>query len=794
MKKKSVRLGTLLLGLWVLFCHPSCLTQGDYDKQVIAVLEDRPDLIEGAEFLYMKHPAASEIVVWRTNEENFYHYDVAAQLVKGKQVNNEYSGRQRIQVVGHGSMELDEIEGHMHVKMSGFDGTELGRIVSKLIVTPADGQTTEIKTISLIGCELAPDHYEAKTSTTTTRGLVYTGRQRFLSKAIASLKGHGILPTALTARSHIVGINLSGQKMIGTMQQDSIKWNSKQAFRSGYKSILSRQEDNRYKLENAKVSFKGRTEQGSNPDMNSGIMSHMESLLIHKIGSDLKVKKSNRLTSEVAYSLLHDSASQLYNSLNLDDPVETETVIIRKKLGGSDDGYWARKVRKITGEPHKFMTELKRQAEQYKDGGWREKTNPDNNDFHYYRYGDWVYKMTKHNLYMKLEGVVASEFAPRGYQNQKKRIGKDEIRQELANIGNVLKNEEVEMEPVPDEYHQMRDKTTDIFMERARHWMYGHDDHDQLRMPIFESDQVAQSYDGQMTLAMFVSESVRNFRNHPTNVMGMDLVEKKFLSQKEFLDESPMTRGGTWQEKKYPNSVVNKRKMVGMEPIGKRIIDDIEEDIGPKEKMTEFSVAWLARMKASCRDDGRFAPGGDNRLLGSFNKPGWQNVEEGQTRSGDSLFQAMTDNIVERMNKRDHTGEFTRYNTKLLSDEPVSVREVEATQNDVECDHHFNDEIAPSMFSSNLAVDQGFINKQIEREVQQIRNQHPDKEVEINSDSIETEENEVSFDVVWGKSAYPPSEGKSKVTVQIDETNLLTKRKLDQFHERTRALKSRGAL
>ena len=791
-----VHLLGLLCNLQLCLAQQPTEPSTNFDRQAIAVLENRPDLIEAAEFLYMKHPSKSDIVVWDAKTGNFYRYDPEIQLRTDQVIENEYEGKNRIQVVGHGDLDNPVGGGQITLKLSGFTGNEIGQRVSKLVKIPENGGAANLGKISLVGCELAPK----LSRSTPAQHPSNIAKAKFLKDVIGYLTQHQV-DTEVTARSQLVAISPSGQKLLGEHKSDgTIEWRSKETlktfinykWRAFYDKKASRPVIRLLK----NLHQIGPSGDPPDQDMHTGIMSDKfgekgPGVLVHHIDKNKTPTKSERVKPDIVYSLVDHSAKNVYGNLGSSGEPDTETVVIRKDIGTNVDGYWARNVRKITGTTEEFMTELKRRAERYQNHEeWKPIDNPTNDDYLYYRYGEWVYSMQKNTFYIKLEGVVASEFTPKGFRDQKVEINRAALVRELANQNKPnLKHESVSMENVPDDYPSMNKKVRSDFIKGAKNWMYGHTN--QLQMPTGSTDQIAQSYEGQMTLAMFLSESIRNFRNHLTNVLGMDLAEKGFCSQKEFIEKHPMARSGTWQER------MKNRKKVGLEPKGLRFdpkSPGVELPNPPRERMTEFLGTWLSRMKASSDLDGNFAPGGENTLIGSLKKAGWDKVPVNEIDDLGKPFRTLRNNLQERMSQLDHTGDYTRFNSKLVSDESTYVKETEATVNDVDFDHHFSDEIAPTTFSSYLASDQDLINKKIEKEVQQIKDQYPDKEVEIDLESIKVKENEVSFDVVWDKSAYPPSEGRSEKTVQIDEKELLTKEKLDEFHERTNVLKESGAL
>ena len=227
---------TLLLLFGLLCDLQLCLAETTeptttFDRQVIAVLEDQPDLIEAAVFLYMKHPSTTDIAIWDAGK--FYRYNPETHLPTSQVIENEYEGNHRIQVVGHGQVQGSG--GQVTVTMSGLTAQELVERVSKLIKKPADG-VTEINKISLAGCELAPARQENTPS--------YDAKVQYLKDTIRYLT-EGKIDTVVTARSLLVAVSPSGQKLLGELQNDEIVWKSKER-KSHYRWRASKRNKTHY--------------------------------------------------------------------------------------------------------------------------------------------------------------------------------------------------------------------------------------------------------------------------------------------------------------------------------------------------------------------------------------------------------------------------------------------------------------------------------------------------------------------------------------------------------------------
>lgn len=791
MKKSLVRLLVTLCLFAISDNHVSGQgtldTSTNYEQQYIAVMENQPDLMEAAQFLFRKHPAVSNIVVWDGNQGRFFLYDTNNQAVSNHVIDNLNEKGLRIQVVGHG--QVDRSSGSPKIKMSGLTGTELSNAITTLLDVPSDTtKTMTVKKISLAGCKLAPD--PKKRARPENRA-----RETFLRELCEQFHSNRVR-TSVNARSELIGISPSGQKMVGKQGTEKVEWISKEGFKPGYKYRAYVQPDGTFvltnKVENPKYTNDPNLK--NDQDMEAGILSelvHQQGPLLHMLDPSKTVLESQWLKSDVAYKLLDEVSKKLYVDIDSTTPAPVDKVIVRHYDDVTlDHTYWTRDVQQITGSADDFMAELKRRAVAYQN----DDRNPPNkaSDKLYYRYGDWIFGMRKDSFYINLEGVVASEHVPNGFESQDTAHRRDLLQGALDKDGYTLQNENVAMETVPEAYPNMRPRLSNSFMQRAKSWINGQ--RAGLDLPTDRVEQINQCYDGQMAIAMFFSESIRNFRTHVTNVMGLDLAENKFVSLDEFYAKHPMARAGTWQET-TPAASGGYRKKVGVEPDGLRSdLDGNPLPNPPRERLVESTGTWMGRVKTSCDENGNFVPDGTYEMMGSFYKQGWPDASIEEIEHGGVFYEQMFNNLYRRMNLQGHNGEYSRWHTKLESDFPTEDVETVATTNGVEFDHEFDDIIAPTKFSSYLAIDQDFVNNKIDVELQEIKDQFPDKEVEIDLGSIEVKDNEVSFDVVYDKSAYPPSEGRVQKKVSIEEEELLSKNKLDEFHERCKTLNEGGAL
>ena len=139
----------------------------------------------------------------------------------------------------------------------------------------------------------------------------------------------------------------------------------------------------------------------------------------------------------------------------------------------------------------------------------------------FFRYGDWVVSININNFY------VGDYFVGR--------IGHT-INDVPENVRKVLKHYSGVTYDEMKNHLCAKHKKYQIFS--ANEWIHGRNDRVIKNEPEIE--------EACLTLAIFLSESCRNFRTHPINMMAIDLIEEGKLTTQEFLEKHPMARGGSW--------------------------------------------------------------------------------------------------------------------------------------------------------------------------------------------------------------------------------------------------------
>ena len=138
--------------------------------------------------------------------------------------------------------------------------------------------------------------------------------------------------------------------------------------------------------------------------------------------------------------------------------------------------------------------------------------------YEYYRFGDWVISLNLKNFY------VGDHFIGR--------LLKDKLPKLKAYSGGMGK----------PTYQKLRAAVPNLNLYMVKWWIYGKNYKVAKKDPIIE--------EGVLTLAMFLSESIRNFRTHVINMMAIEMSSdgRHDLTCTDFIKHHPMARGGTWRD------------------------------------------------------------------------------------------------------------------------------------------------------------------------------------------------------------------------------------------------------
>lgn len=692
--------------------------------------------MQAAQLLYKKHPDITKTVQWSDSEEKFKLVDMSGLLPKLSEDEiheEEIDETTKIQVIGHGRpSEKDST-------ISGMTGAETANRLLELIP-----ERTHVGRINLIACNLG--------AVIADTGEIEERAVGFLQEFLSVLR-QGEVHTTVSVRSTLVGVSSTGRKLIGYDRgHGDILWTSKGQYGEVYKVEASL--DDQGKIQYA--SKRDSSEFTSGLMEMKGINEIKDHVFISLVSKNSVLENTWFVDTVSLDELLDDTSRNLYELSNPDETPETKRIVVKE--GSAPNSYIIRSIRMITQSPQTFIDELKRQAERYKANS-RNKAEREVNDL-FYRFGDWVYKLDPDTFYVDLVGLVIAEDVP----------------DELKETNGLLTQNEVETLPqsrnreflipgIGKKYREMRTKfVSNSFLDVSRLWLTGRNA--DIRLPEDVDQRTEQAAQGKATLAMFLSESIRSFRNHVTNTLGMDLYSHKLLTWDQFWERHPMARGGTWQET-VEETDISKRKKVGMEPSGDFIVkkgyrkgkwvEEAKYEDSPKARMRDIFGTWISNLQTWKED---------RLLLGSLENPKATAIET----VPQEIAHPIRNLVSSRMSSADSTNVIRDY-PLALSHDLVSEQESEVVNNDQQYFSDYDDGIRPAILASTLARDVAYVNSKV-RETAGRMKPSRNRNVEVDEGSIKlVSDGCVSFEVVWDKNVHP-GHGRKRLTVQVGANEL----------------------
>ncbi len=218
------------------------------------------------------------------------------------------------------------------------------------------------------------------------------------------------------------------------------------------------------------------------------------------------------------------------------------------------------------------ILDLLKELRHYGDKGPAENTT-----YVYYRFGDWVLSMNEMNFDVKVEGIILSSTYPED---------------KLTQVENILSN----WRPIPSTYPSMQQSTTGSFLEDMTRWING--EHGDIGL------EMETAYNSQCGVGMFLSESIRSFHVHITNMISLDLAQDGYLTKEYFFNSHPMAHEGTWQQIQDSEG----RKKTGLDTLrddqarSGSAFDDI------LLRVSRISKSWLSHVEDAMVVGSRYPP------------------------------------------------------------------------------------------------------------------------------------------------------------------------------------------
>lgn len=708
-----------------------------YNQQVIAILEDNQAIQKASHYLYQKHDTTSYVVKWNGNSQKFerVQWNEQTQLHEASStqdplpINQGQWRNTRIQVVGHGDINSQT------TSIAGFSAESL-----------ADTLTTglsmgDVGRISIVGC--------------TRQGEVGSHSQtpRYLNSFMNKLKQLGRSRTEVSLRSALVSVDSSGRKLTGELvlsgsyntPEVGIKWSHKNPSNKWIGKFTRR---NFYQIEQSKVTA---TQPGEIESHFFGILPANSDLYVSTFDrSAASAPTTYKMSDSKAFEWIDRVSQNTYTNIPSGRAVESSQRV--QFLTGTQN------VGDIRVKEINSMNDLLKELRHYGEAGpalRRSKVH--------YRFGDFVLSMHTDNFYVSVEGVIVN---PNDSNEKKSQV--DALRQMWRNFQN---------QRIPEDYPTMQPETGTNFFDDVNSWING--EHNRIGL------NIENAYNAQCGTAMFLSESIRSFQNHITNMMSLDLVRHGYLSKEYFFKSNPMGRGFTWQVKK----IVTGREI---KKTGLEMLRDTEARAGRipdariqrvytaiTSRIARISKSWLSHVDSV-------------ELKGSRNAPPQTTPTQYTGQAGQANILSSVEDIGE---VRPHSRQFLRdYELREATDRLLSTMITEPELDSIDTqigEFSYTEDISsPLRASISLANDHTYVSDLINRQVQ-IKEQQTGKQYEVIPDSVIVGQNDNSV-VFLVQEKINPSSQSEVISTTIDKTKLTSKVLLDELQTKANEIQQPG--
>ena len=715
-----------------------------YSNQIIAIMSQDKIEDEVAEFLYNKNPGISTVVKWNEESDMFEH-------IKGKALDTtDLDFRNtRIQVVGHGG---ENTLGRLSSDDVAKAVNTLYPADSRVLVGENGERVNRISRISLVGCNCADPNSPPMNT--------------FSGMLITELKTTYAVDTSITARTTLVGVDSTGRKLTGTFNDDGkIEWQHKDPAAKNVYTL-----DEQGNIDVSTISG-----DSGDPCRACGVRSYGK-LDSSDDGIAVRVRRNSvepysvRLTLHTLYDIINGATENIFHKEVTEDPQRTsekKRYIVREQSGNVE----VREVRNINSL-EEFVNEIN-------FFGRKGPVARELRDFEYYRFGDYVLRMSTDNFYINDDGYmgVALNEVPDGAPDV---LPENTINQLIADS----KYKDLTVDQIPrigETYAEMKGVDSDFFSD-MRKYMNGQGEGIEVDFND-EASRTAKATNGQRILAMTLSESIRNFRTHIVNMIGLDLNAHGFLDHEQFFDSHPMARGGTWPGGidtgfegvhgyswgEWNDHLQNLESGQQNSKQRRNARKQIENAKLVRERTSDFLGTWLSNIRENSI--------GNGQLFVEQHRGTESPKATIDGVSGDiPLHQAITNAIQEALQKnfRDNTEA-----SAAVVDNPNIAGPLQASREQIETPElevvvlretesiHSDSRTLPLITSETLKSDQELIAHQITTRVQE-EALHDSTEYSVVQNSVEREENEIKFKVI--DKSEPPEE--KELRVGVDEEKL----------------------
>ena len=382
--------------------------------------------------------------------------------------------------------------------------------------------------------------------------------------------------------------------------------------------------------------------------------------------------------------------------------------------------------------------------------------------FEYFRFGDWV-------LEMKVESANASPFSLNPFYIRLKGVVQGEDPSMPVN-----KNLDLEIPKIPSaNYPNVQPKTDELFLPDAKKWMMG------KKVPIRRDAIVADAHNAEVAAAMFLVESMREWRNLLPNRVAVDRHNHGEMGRFKFYRDNGMARGGTGSTKYGSGLRPQLWKQTGKGTVTLRGLIEA--------RFCRNVAEWFGRFES-------------DEIRGSF-KDGKVVKKSGEEEAPSAKRQRVVESLTElnSLPLDEPSAQYKPANAGpcakravgacTVSDElpdvlwdarPVDIPEVETTQTEIDDFVQTEDLSLPHRLSMAFQVDQIHIKMKIEQAIK-AREESTGKTYHVDEDSVSVEKGRLIFDVF---DINNPTKTES-IDEPFDESRLTSKEILDEVHEKT---------
>jgi len=683
---------------------------------VVVVLENDPTIQKAGQFLYEKHDTSSHVLMWNETLEALKQVEWNGDTEMYEEVQ---SPDQRLPIGSQktfswsdtliqivGSGDISDKESPV---ISGFSAEKLATVITGELTNGDAGR------IDIIG--YGTSEYRATSEPPA-----------YLSQFMYTLKQLSRFNTAATLRASLVLLDHSGREVTGQlflgMNSTDIEWNHMAPFDAwvGYFTGES------YQLQQITPgngnSFLQSPFFGILP---AGVEVHVTD---YQQKPDDKNPSAYTVTDKTAFEWVDSIAQATYKVI----PNDRAPSVSRRVQFLSD----IQEIRDVTVTEIDGVNDLLKELRYYGDKGPADS----NNTLNYYRFGHWVLSMDEADFYVSVKGIMIDSMNSSATR---------------AEVEYILSHWHV----IPVLYSIMQPNTGTNFFTDVTSWING--THDAIGLGM------ENAYNAQCGVAMFLSEAIRSFHTHVTNMMSLDLANHGYLTKEYFFSTHPMARRGTWQ---IHDTLTGKHK-TGLALLQDRLarsgllpdqdVQTVFDEI--ISRISRISKSWLSHIDS-------------NEIKGSRDLPPATNQEDYTLSAG---LLSVVENIVSSApmsNEYLRKYELNESIDRLLSPN-MSEPETGAIGTQVIDFSHIDDVTLPLQASIALVNDHAYVSDLISRELH-LKQLQTGKVYQIVPNTIEVEDDS---DIVrfFVKEVENVTSELEQITTAFDKSHLQSKALIEKL-------------